>query len=83
MDGSAFQQRARESCILAARKTLGGKSWEKIGQVWYRSLTGFGPTPDMTMKAFADRTRQVANTMYSGTPAVAGAVDKGWKQVGL
>jgi Zn-dependent metalloprotease len=63
--------------------TLGGKSWEKIGQVWYKSLTGFGPTPDMKMKAFADRTRQVATQLYGGTPAVAAAVDKGWKTVGL
>jgi hypothetical protein len=37
----------------------------------------------MKMKAFADRTRQVAQTKYSGTPAVAAAVDQGWKQVGL
>ena len=64
-------------------KTLGGKSWEKIGQVWYHSLTAFGPTPNMKMKPFADRTRQVAHSMYSGTPAVAAAVDHGWKQVGL
>jgi Zn-dependent metalloprotease len=69
--------------FYTACKTLGGRSWEKIGQVWYQSLTGFGPTPDMKMKAFADRTRQVAQTKYSGTPAVAAAVDQGWKQVGL
>jgi Zn-dependent metalloprotease len=41
--------------FCTACNTLGGKSWERIGQVWYRSLTGFGPTPNMTMKAFADR----------------------------
>jgi hypothetical protein len=35
------------------------------------------------MKPFADRTRQVALAMYSTTPAVAAAVDQGWKQVGL
>lgn len=69
--------------FCTACKTLGGKSWERIGQVWYRSLTGFGPTPNMTMKAFADRTRQVAHTMYSSTPAVAAAVDQGWRHVGL
>jgi Zn-dependent metalloprotease len=69
--------------FCTACKTLGGKSWEKIGQVWYRSLTGFGPTPTMKMKPFADRTRQVASTLYSGTPAVAAAVDHGWKAVGL
>jgi Zn-dependent metalloprotease len=69
--------------FYTACKTLGGSSWEKIGQVWYRSLTGFGPTPAMKMKPFADRTRQVAHTMFSGTPAVADAVDQGWKHVGL
>jgi Zn-dependent metalloprotease len=69
--------------FCTACKTLGGKSWEKIGQVWYKALTGFGPTPDMKMKPFADRTRQVASTDFSSGPAVAAAVDKGWKTVGL
>ena len=69
--------------FYTACKQFGGKSWETIGQVWYRALTGFGPTPNMKMKPFADRTRQVAHTMYSGTPAVAAAVDQGWKHVGL
>jgi Zn-dependent metalloprotease len=69
--------------FCVACKTLGGKSWEKIGQVWYRALTGFGPSPNMKMKEFADRTRQVASQLYSGAPAVSAAVDKGWKQVGL
>jgi Zn-dependent metalloprotease len=69
--------------FCTACKTLGGKSWERIGQVWYHSLTGFGPNPNMKMKPFADRTRQVAHQMYSGTPTVAAAVDQGWKHVGL
>jgi Zn-dependent metalloprotease len=69
--------------FCTACKKLGGKSWEKIGQVWYHSLTAFGPTPAMKMKPFADRTRQVAHTMFSSAPTVAAAVDFGWKQVGL
>jgi Zn-dependent metalloprotease len=69
--------------FCTACKTLGGTSWEYIGQVWYRSLTGFGPTPTMRMKDFANRTRQVAQSMYSSNAAVGAAVDKGWKQVGL
>jgi Zn-dependent metalloprotease len=69
--------------FCTACKTLGGKSWKKIGQVWYHSLTAYGPTPHMKMKPFADRTRQMGHTMYSGTPAVAAAVDQGWKHVGL
>ncbi len=63
--------------------TLGGKSWESIGQVWYRALTGFGPSPDLKMKTFADRTRTLAGKMYGGNPAVPAAIDKGWKRVGL
>lgn len=69
--------------FCTACKTLGGHSWDKIGQVWYHSLTAFGPTPNMKMKPFADRTRQVAHQMYHGTAAVAAAVDQGWKHVGL
>jgi Zn-dependent metalloprotease len=69
--------------FYTACTTLGGRSWEQIGQVWYHSLTGFGPTPDMGMNDFAARTRQVAHTMFSSAPAVAAAVDQGWKQVGL
>ena len=69
--------------FCVACKTLGGKSWEKIGQIWYGAMTGFGPSPNLKMKVFADRTRKLAIQMYGGTPAVAAAVDKGWKQVGL
>ena len=69
--------------FCTACKTFGGRSWERIGQVWYHALTAFGPTPNMGMKQFADRTRQVAHTMFSGNPAVAAAVDQGWKHVGL
>ena len=64
-----------------ACKGVGGYSWEKVGQVWYRSLTGFGPSPNMSMKDFADRTRKVAGQLYGAT--VKSAVDKAWKQVGL
>ena len=65
----------------AACKLVGGRSWETVGQIWYRALTGFGPSPHMSMKDFAKRTRQLAAQMYNAT--VAAAVDKAWKQVGL
>jgi Zn-dependent metalloprotease len=60
---------------------LGGKSWERIGQVWYRAMTGFAPSPGLTMKDFAARTRTLATQMHGATAAAA--VDKGWKRVGL
>jgi Zn-dependent metalloprotease len=62
---------------------VGGNSWDKVGQIWYKSMTGFGPSPNMKMKAFADRTRAVAAQLNPGDTAVAGAVDAGWKKVGL
>ena len=64
-------------------QAIGGKSWEKAGQIWYKALTGFAPSPHMKMKPFADRTRHLAATMYSGNAAVAHAVDAGWVSVGL
>ncbi len=66
-----------------ASKSVGGKSWEKVGQIWYRALTGFGPSPNMKMKEFANRTRKLATQMYATVPAVATAVGQAWKQVGL
>jgi Zn-dependent metalloprotease len=64
-------------------KAVGGNSWDKVGQIWYKSMTGFGPTPAMKMKAFANRTRAVAAQLNPGNTAVANAVDAGWKKVGL
>jgi Zn-dependent metalloprotease len=68
-------------CTIA--KAVGGNSWDKVGQIWYKSMTGFGPTPAMKMKAFANRTRSVAGQLYPGDASLAGAVDAGWKTVGL
>jgi hypothetical protein len=46
-------------------------------------MTGFGPTPTIKMKTFANRTRAVAVQLYASDIAIAGAVDAGWKKVGL
>jgi Zn-dependent metalloprotease len=62
-------------------KAVGGHSWEKVGQIWYKAMTGFGQSPAMKMKAFADRTRAVAAQLFPGD--VADAVNAGWKKVGL
>ena len=62
---------------------VGGNSWDRVGQIWYKSMTGFGPSPAMKMQAFADRTRAVAAQLNPGDTALADAVDAGWKKVGL
>jgi len=66
-----------------AATAIAGKSWDTAGQIWYKALTGFVPNPNMTMKAFANRTRQLASQMYPGNASVANAVDAGWVAVGL
>ena len=69
--------------FYTAAKAIGGKSWEKTGQIWYKALTGFAPRPNMTMRAFANRTRQLATQMYPGDAPVANAINAGWVAVGL
>jgi Zn-dependent metalloprotease len=64
-------------------KAVGGNSWDKVGQIWYKAMTGFGPSPSMKMKAFANRTRTVAAQLNPGNAAVVNAVNAGWKKVGL
>ncbi|AWN48330.1 peptidase M4 family protein [Methylobacterium terrae] len=62
---------------------VGGQSWDKVGQVWYRVMTTSGAKPAMRMKTFANRTRSAASQLYPGDTALSQAVDAGWKQVGL
>jgi Zn-dependent metalloprotease len=62
-----------------AAKAVGGKSWEKVGQIWYKALTGFPPNPNMHMMDFANRTRNLS----SADPAVHNAINAAWTAVGL
>ena len=62
---------------------IGGYSWQKAGRIWYQALTGFGPQPNMTMKAFAQTTRKVAKALFPRDPSTFAAVDRAWKVVGL
>jgi Zn-dependent metalloprotease len=66
-----------------AAKAIGGHSWEKAGQIWYKALTGFGPSPNMTMSQFASRTRALSTSMFPAEPAVHTAVHNAWTGVGL
>jgi Zn-dependent metalloprotease len=66
-----------------AASTIGGNSWAVAGKIWYKAVTGFAPTPKMTMKQFASRTRSLAGSLFPGKQAVKTAVDKAWKDVGL
>ena len=62
---------------------VGGNSWDKVGRLWYKAVTGYGAAPNLKMKAFADRTRRAAADLYPGEQDLSTAVDAGWKAVGL
>lgn len=66
-----------------AAKAYGGKSWEKVGKVWYKVLAGYAPSPNLKMKAFANRTRRQAGLLFSSDIALHRAIDGAWKAVGL
>lgn len=66
-----------------AAMTIGGKSWEKAGRVWFAVLTTSGLKPRMTMKQFATQTRKLAKSLFPADPVVKSAIDSGWKSVGL
>ena len=51
--------------------------------IWYKALTGFAPQPNMKMKAFAQKTRKVAKTLFPRDTSTFAAVDRAWKAVGL
>lgn len=69
--------------FTTAARAIGGKSWEQTGQIWYRAITSSGGQPFMTMKQFADLTRQHAQAIFPDTARIATGVDDGWKSVGL
>jgi Zn-dependent metalloprotease len=66
-----------------AAKAYGGKSWEKVGKVWYKALAGYVASPNLRMLSFANRTRRQARLMFSGDVALYNAINNAWKAVGL
>ena len=54
-----------------------------VGQIWYRALTDFAPSPNAKMKTFAGRTRRLAKKLYPERAAVHDAIDAAWAAVGL
>ncbi|WP_078322711.1 M4 family metallopeptidase [Mycobacteroides chelonae] len=77
-DGSGIPNHA---FYLAATKH-GAKSWEAVGTVWYEALTSPKARKNMTFKAFAKLTRQIA-AARPGADSPASAVDEAWTEVGL
>lgn len=66
-----------------AATAYGGKSWEKVGKVWYKALAGYVASPNLRMLSFANRTRRQAKLMFPGDVALYDAINNAWKAVGL
>lgn len=62
---------------------IGGRSWEKAGRIWYHALTGYRPSPNLSMRSFANRTRSLARQLFGSEPSIRRAVDQAWLAVGL
>lgn len=62
-------------CTVA--KAVGGNSWDKVGAIWYRA------SPNLKMKAFANRTRKAAADLHPGDTGLSAAIHQGWASVGL
>ncbi|KIF74358.1 peptidase M4 [Streptomyces sp. 150FB] len=61
---------------------LGGKAWERAGQVWYDVLTGGKLAEDAEFADFARLTLAAARARY-GDGAEQEAVTKAWSEVGV
>lgn len=60
---------------------LGGNSWERAGQVWYRALTGLSATASFA--TFAAATISAAAQQYGEESEVTAAVRDAWATVGV
>ncbi|ARP74055.1 peptidase M4 [Streptomyces pluripotens] len=61
---------------------LGGRAWERAGQIWYDVLTGGDLASDALFADFATLTVQVARERYGAGDELQ-AVQKAWEQVGV
>lgn len=66
-----------------AAMAIGGNSWEKVGLIWYKALTGYVASPNMKMLTFANRTRSLAGSLFPTEPSIKTAINNAWIAVGL
>ncbi|MEU9302135.1 M4 family metallopeptidase [Streptomyces sp. NPDC048269] len=62
---------------------LGGKAWERAGQIWYDTLTGGQLAPDADFADFARLSTAAAVARYGDGGAEHQALQKAWSAVGV
>ena len=68
--------------FYVAAYELGGRSWEKMGRIWYVALCD-KLNRTSQFQAAADITLAVAGDLYGRGSLEQGAVAKGWQEVGI
>ncbi len=61
-------------------KNIGGNSWDKPGEIWYKALTSFVDFK-CTFAKFANYTMHWAKALYGDSEREA--VENAWNQVGV
>ncbi|WP_199551672.1 M4 family metallopeptidase [Streptomyces sp. N35] len=64
-------------------KSLGGRAWERAGQIWWDALTGDGVRDGLLFADWARLTTDAARERYGGNSAEERAVLAAWSDVGV
>ena len=66
-----------------AATTLGGRSWEKAGRIWFETLRDSKVRPNTGFRRFANLTVDVAGRLYGASSPEQQAVGGAWAEVGV
>jgi hypothetical protein len=66
-----------------AATSLGGRSWEGAGPIWWAALVGGHVGPRADFAGFADATLEAAGRLYGDDSAEWDAVRSAWAEVGV
>lgn len=62
---------------------LGGNAWDKLGTIWYRTLTAGRLSPNAEFQDVVDLTSEIAGEFHGVGSVEQRAVNKGWADAGL
>jgi len=79
--GVHFNSGIPNHAFFLVATTLGGRAWEKAGQIWYKTLIGL--TAQSNFADMVKTSSQVAVGLHGSGSAEAKAVDAAWKAVGF
>ncbi|EON64524.1 hypothetical protein W97_03757 [Coniosporium apollinis CBS 100218] len=66
-----------------AATRLEGSSWDKVGRVWYKTMTSGEILPDCNFHRFAEVTVKIAKTEFNQDQSVWEAIHAAWGEVGI